>query len=72
MAVPTNGWHPPGMVSPLVGDTVRYVAGGHMLSRAVDVVLRIIEEDVGTERLQERPLVAAAEEKRFGLSLIHI
>ena len=38
------------------------MARGNVFAGAVDVVLRIIDEDVGTEGLQERPLVAAAPE----------
>jgi len=36
-----------------------------VLQRAVDVVLRIVEEDVRAEGFQERALVAAAEEQRL-------
>ena len=40
----------------------RHVAAA-LLAGAVDVVLRIVEEDVGTEGLQERALVTAAQEQ---------
>ncbi|MCW0465526.1 hypothetical protein NB705_002599 [Xanthomonas sacchari] len=39
--------------------------GDALAGGAVDVVLRIVEEDVRAEGLQERPLVAAAEEQRL-------
>ena len=39
--------------------------GGDVLPRGFDVGVRIVEEDVGAERLQERTLVAAAEEQRL-------
>ena len=48
-----------------IGYAVGHMAGGHMQSCAVDVVLGIVEEDVRAEGFQERPLVAAAEEQRF-------
>src|SRR3546814_5820681 len=37
--------------------------GGDVLARGVDVVQRVVEEDVGAEHVQERPLGAAAEEQ---------
>ena len=39
--------------------------GGDVPARGIDVVLRIAEEDVGAEGLEERALVAAAEEQRL-------
>lgn len=45
-----------------VADTVRHVPGGDVPTRRFDVVVRIIEENVGAERLQKRPLVATAQE----------
>ena len=39
--------------------------GGDVPARGVDVVLRIVEEDVGAEGIEERALVAAAEEQRL-------
>src|SRR6218665_830628 len=42
-----------------------HVACGDVLAGAVDVVLRVVEENVGAERLQERPLVAPSQEQRF-------
>ena len=44
---------------------MRHVAGGDMLARRHDVVLGIVEEDVGPERVEERALVAPAEEQRL-------
>ena len=48
-----------------IGHAVRDVAGGDVAPRVLDVVARVVEEQVGAERLQERTLVASAEEEGF-------
>ena len=44
---------------------MRHVPRGDVAARGVDVVLRVVEEDVRAEGLQERALRPAAEEQRF-------
>ena len=44
---------------------MRHMAGGNVLARRFDIEHRIIEEDVGTERLEERPLRTSAKEQRL-------
>lgn len=39
------------------------MARRHMLARRLDVAVAVVEEDVGAKGLQERALVAAAEEQ---------
>src|SRR3546814_20174283 len=41
------------------------MAGGDVVARGSDVLVGIVEEDVGTERLQERPFRSAAQEQRL-------
>src|SRR5690606_3766151 len=43
--------------SACVGYTVRHMTGSDMLPGTVDVVLRIVEKNVGAEGFQERALV---------------
>ena len=43
---------------------MRHVAGRHVQARAIDVVRRIVEEDVRAECRQERPLGAPAQEQK--------
>ena len=38
---------------------------GHVPARRIDVVRRVVEEDVGAERFQQRALVAPTEEQRL-------
>ena len=45
-----------------IRDAVRHMPGGDMVASGHDVVLGIVEEDVGTKGLEERPFGAPAEE----------
>ena len=49
---------------------MRHVAGGDVAARGIDVVRRVVEEDVGAERLQERALVPPTEEPRLVLAFL--
>ncbi len=52
MAVPTNGWHPQPWFQPsLATPCGTWPAATLVLACAVDVVLRIVEEDIGAETL---------------------
>jgi EAL domain-containing protein (putative c-di-GMP-specific phosphodiesterase class I) len=44
-------------LSARIGDAVGHVPGGHQVARIQTVVFLVVEEDVGIEALQERPLV---------------
>ena len=48
-----------------VRDAVGHVPGRHVIARRGDVVLGVVEEDVGTERIEERALRTATEEQRL-------
>src|SRR5690348_8430213 len=48
-----------------VAHPVRHVPGRHVLARGLHIGRRIVEEDVGAERVEERTLVATAEEQRL-------
>ena len=48
-----------------VGDAVRHVPGRDMQPGIGNIVLGIVEKDVGAEGFQERPLRTPAQEQRF-------
>src|SRR5262252_9267638 len=49
----------------LVGDAERHVAGSDVPRGRFGVPALVVEEDVGAESLEERPLVESAEEQRL-------
>src|SRR5690606_33243816 len=60
-----GSYHDPPPASAGVGDPVWHVPGGHVQARRINVVQRVVEEDVGAEGLQEGTFRAPAQEQRL-------
>src|SRR5438445_3625799 len=63
--MPSSGTCATTLFSTPIRHSVRHMPGRHVLTRRFDIVRRVVEKDVGAEGLEERPLVAAAEEQRL-------
>src|SRR5690606_23684409 len=60
-----GSYHNPPPASAGVGNPVGYVAGGHVQACRINVVQRVVEEDVRAEGLQEGTFRAPAQEQRL-------